>query len=119
MTRELGAISDLQAAEIALETPNLTLGFDATTQVGVHVNCIYFTTSTFCQVIAIDQLAGGTAADYAQHVLKSVDHLSEVYSDFHHTDFQDCRCQIISNITNTMSDRAVVNHATVQKISEA
>ena len=37
--RELGAILDLQAAETITANENVTVGFDATTQEGVHVKC--------------------------------------------------------------------------------
>jgi hypothetical protein len=40
MARELGVISAIQASECALNSSNITLGFDATTQEGVHVNSI-------------------------------------------------------------------------------
>lgn len=46
MTRELGVIAELQTAEVILDDHNITLGFDATTQEGVHVNSIHITTKT-------------------------------------------------------------------------
>jgi hypothetical protein len=61
MARELGVISTIQAAEIAMETDNVTIGFDATTQEGTHINSVHLTTMDKCIVVAIDQLAGGTA----------------------------------------------------------
>lgn len=82
MARELGVIADLQSSEIAIKTKDITVGFDATTQEGVHVNSIHFTTKTDSNVIAIDQLPGGTTDDYHHHVSGSVDHLASVYSDF-------------------------------------
>ncbi len=42
MARELGVVSNLQAAEIAMVTNNLTLGFDATTQEGVHTDSLHY-----------------------------------------------------------------------------
>ena len=59
-------------AEIIAGENNLTLGFDATTQEGVHVNSIHVTTTTKCVALAVvDELPGGTAEDYAdQHHLK-------------------------------------------------
>ena len=47
---------------------DLTLGFDATTQEGVHINSVHITSKDGCNVIATDQLAGGTAEDYARHI---------------------------------------------------
>lgn len=38
---------------------------------------------------------------------------------FYSCDYQDCRKSIISNISNVMTDRAVVNHAAIQRISES
>lgn len=119
MARELGAISDLQTAEVAMTTENLTLGFDATTQEGVHINSIHLTTKTKFFVVAIDQLPGGTVEDYAEHVTSSIDELAKVYSVFYFCDYQDCRKSIISNISNVMTDRTVVNHAAIQRISES
>jgi len=64
MARELGAIAEMQTATTILRSDNVTIGFDATTQEGVHVNSIHFTTQQGCSVAAVDQLPGGTAADY-------------------------------------------------------
>ena len=119
MARELGVISDLQTAETAMTTDNLTLGFDATTQEGVHINAVHFTTETVCRVVAIDELAGGTSDDYEGHITQSVDNLSKVYSDFHKLPYAEVRNNIIGNISNTMSDRAAVNHATITKVNAA
>ena len=44
MTRELGIIADLQTSEMATMMADLTLGFDATTHEGTHINSIHFTT---------------------------------------------------------------------------
>ena len=63
MTRELGIILELQAAQVILQNKNNTLGFDATKQEGVHINSIHITTETQCIVLAVDQLPGGTAHD--------------------------------------------------------
>ena len=43
MARDLGAIAELQTAETILHNKNVTLGFHATTQEGIHVNSIHFT----------------------------------------------------------------------------
>ena len=75
MARELDATADLKAAEIAMKTSDLTIGFDATTQEGVHINSVHFTTKEECEVIAVNELAGGTADDYCEHVCGAVDHL--------------------------------------------
>ena len=66
-----------------------------------------------CQVIDIDQLPGGTAEDYELHIVESTDRVADVYCAFHNTDFDTCWCNIIFNVTNAMTDRAAVNHATI------
>ncbi|XP_065639595.1 uncharacterized protein LOC124816065 [Hydra vulgaris] len=46
----------------------LTLGFDATTQEGVHINTVHLTYKNNCQVIALDQLPVGTAVHHESHI---------------------------------------------------
>ena len=116
MARELGSISELQAAEWAFNNNNLTLGFDATTQEGVHINSIHLTSKNKCQVIALDQLPGGTSDDYQNHICNAVDHMALVYSDYFSLSFDECRKSIISNISNTMTDRVAANHLTITKV---
>ena len=119
MACELGALPELQAATTILASDNVTVGFDATTQEGVHVNTIHFTTNTQCFVAALDQLPGGTAADYAEHVLKTVDRLSLAYCYFMDKDFVQTKENIVSRITNSMTDRCAANHAALRIISSA
>lgn len=55
--------AELQTAVEILENKNTTLGFDAITQEGVHVNRVHITTETECYAAAFDELPGGTAKD--------------------------------------------------------
>ena len=117
MARELDVIADLKAAEMVMKTPDLTIGFDATTQEGVHINSIHVTSKNECEVIDISELPGGTSDDYSEHICSSIDSLADTYSSFHKEDFQFCRSRLIDHISNSMSDRAAVNHATVEKVN--
>ena len=122
MARELGAISELQTAETILDNPNCTIGFDATTQEGTHINEIHFTTVSQCVCAAIDELPGGTAEDYANHICQTVDRLAETYCHFNRDneeecDYQDIRQKLINNISNSMSDRCAANHAALQTVN--
>uniref|UniRef100_UPI00358E1E6C uncharacterized protein n=1 Tax=Myxine glutinosa TaxID=7769 RepID=UPI00358E1E6C len=101
-----------------MNTGNLTVGFDVTTQEGIHMNSIHVTTEDRCFVLAIDQLAGGTAEDYADHICFAVEEIARAYSDIHSASFQDCRSAMIANVANTMSDRVAVNHAAICKVEE-
>ena len=38
-----------------------------------HINTIHFTTTADCQVVAIDELPGGTALDYEEHLCELYD----------------------------------------------
>ena len=119
MARELGAISELQVAETVVSTENVTLGFDATTEDGVHVNSIHFTTKEQCLTAAVDELAGSTGSDYANHITQTVDTLSETYSYFNDENLQDTRNKIINNIANTMTDRCAANGVAIREIGES
>ena len=119
MVVELGVISDLQAAELIFQSKNVTIGFDATTQEGIHVNAIHTTTEKECLVVALDQLAGGTTNDYAQHITSSIDHLANVFSEFHpEMTFSHVKEQLISHISCTLTDRAAANHAAIRIVNE-
>jgi hypothetical protein len=109
----------LQAAEFALTTADLTLGFDATTQEGVHINSVHLSSKDTTLVIAVDQLPGGTAQDYADHIVEAINNLATTYCSLHAGNtYEQIRRKIVGNITNTMSDRAAVNHATITKLEE-
>ena len=107
MKRELGVMSDLQVGEILMHTSNLTLGFDATTQEGVHINSGHITDEANCYVISVDQLPVVTAEDYHTHICDSVNRLAEIYAIYTNTTYEASRRRMIFNISNTMTDRVV------------
>ena len=118
MARELGAIAELQTAEEILKNSNVTMGFDATTQEEQHINSIHFTTENRCFCASVEELAGGTAEDYAQHVFETVDSLSATYTYFHEdADYPETRKAMIDNIANSMTDRCAANHAAITVVN--
>ena len=119
MAREIGIMAYYQVAEFILNQANVTLGFDATTQGDAHVNSVHVTSKESCRIIALDKLAGGTAEDYENHITESIDFIAHIYAAFNECEFEDCRHKIISNISNTMTDRATVNHATISRLELA
>ena len=119
MARELDVIADLKGSELLMKSKDVTIAFDATTQEGAHVNAVHVTSESECDVISVEELAGGTADDYYEQITTAVDNLADTYADFHEDHFPDCRSQMIRNITNTMTDRATVNQATVRKVNES
>lgn len=55
----------------------------------------------------------------AEHICSAIDNLADTYAPYHHEDFQFCWSKLIDNISNSMSDHAAVNHATIQKVNSA
>ena len=119
MIRELGAIAELQTAEAILQNPNTTLGFDATTQEGTHINSVHFTTVKECFAAAIDELPGGMAEDYSGHICDTINNLASTHSYFHDGDYNETREKLITNIANTLTDRCAANHAAIQMVNQA
>ena len=56
--------------------------FDTTTQEDVHGNSIHVTSETGCLPAAVDELPGGFADEYAQHICDTLDSLCETYVYF-------------------------------------
>ena len=119
MARELGIISQLQCAEALVGNNNATIAFDATTQEGVHINALIITTETQTLACAIDELPGGCAEDYSNHIVDSLDDLARVYVQINeNATFQETRCKMIDTIKNTMTDRVAANHAAIRLVNE-
>ena len=76
MARELGIASDYVVANFLLTNKSMTLGFDATTRNGVHINSIHLTSPSACYIMAVDHLVGGTSQDYACHIDASIDQVN-------------------------------------------
>ncbi|XP_041459631.1 uncharacterized protein LOC121411152 [Lytechinus variegatus] len=118
MARELGAIAELQTAEMIMDTNNLTMGFDATTQEETHINSIHFTSKDKCLAAAVDVLAGGTAEDYATHICSTVDNLADTYCYFNNdANLNEAKDTMVANITNTLTDRCASNHAAIRQVN--
>ena len=86
---------------------------------GVHINSIHVTTVSSCYVIAVDEMSGGTAVDYSDHICQSIDNLASRYSEYTDTKFQTTRTNIIDNISNCMMDRVAGNHGAIVLVNEA
>lgn len=80
MVGELGFYSDLKTSMSVLSSDSCSLIFDATTQDGIHVNCVMITTPTSSHLVSIEQLPDGVAEDYKKHISDSIMKLAEVQS---------------------------------------
>ena len=99
-------------------TDNVTIGFDATTQDGIHVNAINLHNSDTEFTIALDELAGGTSDDYCDHVCSTIIYIAELYSKFKDQPMSEVHNTMIAHIKSTMTDRASVNQTTIRKINK-
>lgn len=82
------------------------------------MNAIHITTEDQCLVVALDQLAGGTAKDYADHIIHSIEHLARVFSDFHELEFKHVYQTMCDHVACSMTDRAAANHAAIRIVNE-
>ena len=65
------------SAETLLNNDNITLGFDATTQAGTHINSVHVTDyPSACQLLGFDELAGDTAEDYAGDINDTIERIN-------------------------------------------
>ena len=121
MVVELGLISDFQVAAFLYNSRNVTIAFDATTQDGTHVNEIHATTKERCLVMSLEELVGGTAQDYANHIIQSVEHLAQTLCTFRveEQSISAVNKTLQSHITCSMTDRAAANHAAIRIVNEA
>ena len=121
MIGELGFLSDHQTAEAVIASNDATLIFDATTQDGKHVNCILLSTDESCHLVSIQQLAGGTAEDYCNHICDAISSIAKMYSSdsTKNITHEKCMSEITSKIKGCLTDRAPVNHATISLLEKA
>jgi hypothetical protein len=125
LTKNPGGIH-FQASEFLFQTQNTTVAFDATTQEGLHVNEIHATSKEKAVVLALDQLAGGTATDYADHVVKTVEHLAQTYCSINtkinqeqgELSVKEVNKTMQSHIKCSLTDRAAANHAAIRIVTE-
>ena len=83
MTRELNVISDIQACDAIVNSECCTLGWDATTLDGMHLNGVYVSTNKKEKfLISIAHLAQPNTKHYKEHILESLNQLAQSYSEF-------------------------------------
>jgi hypothetical protein len=100
MARELGILADYQSASILLASSDVTIAFDATSKEGRHYNTLIATTTSATLVLALDELAGGTAQDYADHAEETVNKLSASYAFIEGLNPKDVKKRLINKFSN-------------------
>ena len=68
-------------------------------------------------VLAFDELAGGTAQDYSNHIFKTFQYLANLYSEWHGLDVEVVKRKMTLNIVNTLTDCAIVNQAAIRLLN--
>ena len=68
-------------------------------------------------MLALDELAGGTAQDYSNHIFKTFPYLSNLYSEWYGLDGGEVNKKMTVNIVNTLPDRAIVNQAAIRLLN--
>ena len=68
-------------------------------------------------VLALDELAGGTAKDYSNHIFKTFQYLANLYSEWHGLNEEEVKKKMTSNIVNTLTYHAIVNQAAIRLLN--
>ena len=142
MSKELGQIADIQAGEALLSSENCTIAYGATKLSGSHFNEIHIATGPTAPVpqyvddftmpiatenthesreyftLGVAQLPGGTAADYVDHINQGLQQTADTYDGWTGQDSTEVLNKIKRNITNTISDRAAVNHCVAEQLKD-
>ena len=77
----------------------MTLGFDATTQEGRHVNSIHVPTESNCYAVEVSKRPGGTTQDYSSHICDSIENPANAHAYFYDGDQKESKKLDISSIT--------------------
>ncbi|GFO32567.1 hypothetical protein PoB_005907200 [Plakobranchus ocellatus] len=120
MAHELVVLSNIQVAETPIDQKNLTLSWDASTLDGVHLNEIHISMPGQSLCVDIRKLPGATSSDYLQHISDALFNTASTYVRFKLKGLLEAATALklhraISN-TNTLTDPAAANHATVMKL---
>ena len=118
MTHELSVLSSIQTVECLLQASVATISWDATTELGHHINEVHIRMADGrTHTISINRLAGGKAEDYSNHGVKAIEEMCQTYADFHGMSFAVVHGIVLSKILSALTDRAVVNHKACQLIN--
>lgn len=67
--------------------------------------------------ISIERLPGGRAEDYFNHTVCALDEICSTYAEYSGTLYQVVHGKVLSTILGSLTDRAVVNHATCRLLN--
>uniref|UniRef100_UPI00358EAAAF uncharacterized protein isoform X1 n=3 Tax=Myxine glutinosa TaxID=7769 RepID=UPI00358EAAAF len=116
--REMGILSDLQVGSTLVSCKNSTLAWDATSLDGKHLNELHVATSQGSMVLGISQMPDGRAVTYYDNITEVLGDTLDSYSQYTGVDPKILEASVKTNVTNTLGDRVVTNHAVVKLLSE-
>ena len=100
IVREMGALSRMHVQEVLSNEENTTLKYDGTSKKKTHYLEVQVESQKQCFTTGISMMASGTADSYSRSIVQSLDSVNNV---------NDGDVNLLSNISNTMTDRVVVN----------
>ena len=118
---ELGILNDIQVGEALEQADNFNLAWDATSLDAEHVNEVHINLAgepPKGMILQIDTLPGGTAADYVDHITRSLDDITQTFSMYHRSDPVEMHESVIGKMKSTLSDRVIVNHCVRVQLEE-
>ena len=87
---EFAIISAMQTAELLYNNSKVTLGWDATTVKGKHLNEVHFSIVTpegpVQYLVTIDRVPGARAEDYNTQILRALEKSATLYGSFKNLD---------------------------------
>ena len=118
---ELGILNGIQVGEALEQADNSNVARDATSLDAEHVNEVHINLAGELpkgMILQIDTLPGGTAADYVDHITRSLDDITETFSLYHRIDLVEMHESVIGKMKSTLSDRVIVNHCVRVQLEE-
>ncbi|RUS88175.1 hypothetical protein EGW08_004072 [Elysia chlorotica] len=113
MTHELSVLLSIQTVECLMNSSVATISWDATTELGHHINKIHIRSNLdVMHTISIERLPGGRAEDYCNHTVRAINEMCSAYAEYSGMMYEIVRGQVLSKILSSLTDRAAVNHAT-------
>lgn len=116
IAREMKELSKFQISEVLEGAEHTTVKYDGTSKQKTHYVEVQVATTKTTLTTGLSEMASGTAEAYAKSVMQS---LQDIGAAAKIITGQDSTSDIVSGITNTMTDRHVVNKKANQLLYQA
>jgi hypothetical protein len=118
MGHEPGVLALIQVGEALHKCESACISFDATTKGNKHINTFSISTAPSGEKLAVStaRVPGGTAIDYASHIISSMKEVASVYSDYTGLPFIETFSLFRDKCTCSVTDRAAVNTCVLEML---